>query len=141
MKVKVLSKQELSYAHAGDAGFDLKASEDIIIAPHKTGLVKTGTYFQIPENTQLEIRSRSGLALKKSVFVLNSPGTVDSGYRNEVGVIIHNAGDSAFEVKKGDRIAQAVLMPYIKAEFEYVSSEDELQESDRNKNGFGSTGI
>jgi dUTP pyrophosphatase len=124
--------------HKNDAGADLFSNQDVIIYPGETKVVGTGNYFSIPEGFEIQIRSRSGLALKNSVFVLNSPGTIDSGYIGEVGVILHNAGKEPFVVSKGDRIAQAVIAPVCLLGFEVV---DTLEETDRGDGGFGSTGV
>ena len=101
-------------------------------------MVSTGLFPEIPENFEIQVRSRSGLAAKNGVFVLNSPGTVDSDYRGEIKVILANMSDKVFEIRKGDRIAQLVVAPVQQAEFSIVS---EISETERSKGGFGSTGI
>ena len=100
-----------SYAHPGDAGMDVRSVEDLVIPAGGRVLVHTGLVAVIPEGYELQVRSRSGLALKSGVAVLNSPGTVDAGYRGEIGVILANFGDGGFVVKKGDRVAQLVAAP------------------------------
>lgn len=125
------------YETTGSSGFDIRADKDYCIQTNGTALVKTGFSVAVPEGYELQIRSRSGLALKKSVFVLNGVGTVDSDYRSEIGVILHNSGENEFIIKKGDRIAQGVIVPIIKSKFQVV---DELETTERN-GGFGSTGV
>lgn len=125
----------------GDAGADLYSTENVIIAPMGRAVVGTGLYFEIPSGYEVQIRSRSGLAAKNGVFVLNSPGTIDEGYRNEVKVILQNLGKEPFTVNKGDRIAQMVissLSPHI-----LVAEVDKLSnvETERGLGGFGSTGV
>ncbi len=126
-----------SYAHPGDAGLDLCASEESVIEPGRSQLVKTGLALELPEDTEAQIRPRSGLALKHQVTVLNSPGTVDEGYRGEVCVILINHGSTPFVVEKGSRIAQMVIKPVFRAEMTEVA---ELSDTRRGTGGFGSTG-
>ena len=113
-----------SFAHKGDAGLDLCASERCEIAPKSWGLVKTGLAVKLPNGTEAQIRSRSGLALKRGVFVLNSPGTIDEGYRGEVGIILCNLSDENFVVNVGDRIAQMVVKIYLEPNVEKIFHED-----------------
>lgn len=126
------------YAHEGDAGLDLFSVDDIIINPMERKLVRTGIQIQLPSNTEAQIRPRSGLALKNGITVLNTPGTIDEGYRGEIGIILINLGNEPFEVKKSMKIAQMVIKPVIKPEIEEVN---ELSETDRGEGGFGSTGV
>lgn len=126
------------YAHEGDAGLDLFSVDDIIINPMERKLVHTGIQIQLPSNTEAQIRPRSGLALKNGITVLNTPGTIDEGYRGEIGIILINLGNEPFEVKKSMKIAQMVIKPVIKPEIEEVN---ELSETDRGEGGFGSTGV
>lgn len=128
------------YMTEGSAGFDLTATEDVIIRPHQTVLIPTGLAFEVPPGYELQIRPRSGLSRKTGLRIPNAPGTVDSDYRGEVMVIAHNAGDSAYYVHKGDRIAQGVIAPVYRAVFEEVYDEDELSVTERGSGGFGSTG-
>ncbi len=111
--------------------------ESISIIPQKSELIPTGISIAIPENTEVQIRPRSGLAAKNNISILNTPGTIDSDYRGELKVILYNHGDKEFIVNNGDRIAQMVLVPIIKATFEEVES---LPETIRGEGGFGSTG-
>ena len=126
-----------SYAHPGDAGMDVRSVEDLVIPAGGRVLVHTGLVAVIPEGYELQVRSRSGLALKSGVAVLNSPGTVDAGYRGEIGVILANFGDGGFVVKKGDRVAQLVAAPVTVAE---ISETAEVDATERGAGGFGSTG-
>ena len=125
------------YAHTGDAGFDLASSERKMIYPACTALVCTGLIFEIPLGYEIQIRSRSGLVWK-GITVANSPGTIDSGFRGEVKVMIKNDSGDAMRIEKGDRIAQGVLAVALQADFIEVES---LSESERGINGFGSSGV
>lgn len=127
-----------SYAHASDAGMDVRSVEDVTVPAKGRVLVHTGLVMLLPPMYEAQVRPRSGLALKHGITVLNTPGTIDSGYRGEVGVILANFGDSDFQVKKGDKVAQIVVAPVVQAEIEEVS---EIDETDRGAGGFGSTGV
>jgi len=126
-----------SYAHPSDAGMDVRSVEDLTLAPGKRALVHTGLVMLLPPLYEAQVRPRSGLALKSGVTVLNTPGTIDSGYRGEVGVILINLGESDFEVRKGDKIAQLVIAPVTQPE---IVETTETDETDRGAGGFGSTG-
>ena len=128
-----------SYKTKGSSGMDLKAFVDkpIIIHPGKSCLIPTGLSLAIPEDTEIQIRPRSGLAAKSSLSVLNTPGTIDSDYRGELKVILFNHGKENFLVNNNDRIAQMILMPVLKVDFQEV---DNLPETIRGSGGFGSTG-
>ncbi len=125
-------------AHDDDAAFDLRARQAAVIEPYDTAMVPTGLHLELPPGFEAQVRPRSGLAAKASITILNSPGTVDSGYRGEVNVIMFNAGRQSFSVARGDRIAQMVIqnLPQV----ELVASE-RLAESRRGAGGFGSTGV
>lgn len=127
-----------AYAHQSDAGMDLRSVADIVIAPGKRALVPTGLVMLLPPGYEAQVRPRSGLALKHGVTVLNTPGTIDAGYRGEVGVILANFGDADFTVNKGDKIAQAVIAPVTQPE---IVETDAIDETDRGAGGFGSTGV
>ena len=127
-----------SYAHPSDAGMDVRSVEDLTIAPGKRALVHTGLVMLLPPMYEAQVRPRSGLALKSGVTVLNTPGTIDSGYRGEVGVILANFGDADFHVRKGDKIAQIVIAPVTQPE---IVETTEVDETDRGSGGFGSTGV
>lgn len=125
-------------ARAGDAGMDLFSSEDTIIPARKWALVKTGIQLELPAGTEGQVRPRSGLALKHGITVLNSPGTIDEGYRGEVGVVLMNHSDVDFVVEKHMRIAQLVvqLVPTVN-----VVEVSVLSETERGEQGFGSSGV
>lgn len=125
-------------AHNDDAAYDLSSRETIRLEPGDVTLVPTGLFLELPLGFEAQIRPRSGLALKHSVTVLNSPGTVDSGYRGEVRVILKNEGTESFEIVRGDRIAQMLIQRL--PDVELVDT-DELAQSVRGDGGFGSTGI
>lgn len=127
------------YAHDGDAGMDLYSIKEEIIEPLTWKLIPTGLACELPENTEGQVRSKSGIALKNGVFVLNSPGTVDENYRGEIGVILYNLNTKEpFLIKKGQKIAQFVINS-----IEYVETVEiqELSNTDRGQGGFGSTGL
>lgn len=160
MEVKVINKSLNPlpvYAKDGDSGVDLRADlsnldidkldygaayddirETLIVFPGGRCIIPTGLYTSFPPGYELQIRPRSGLAIKHGITVVNSPGTIDSGYRNEIGVILMNLGEEPFEVQQGDRIAQAVLTRVSLIEWKEVES---LEESDRGKTGYGDSGI
>lgn len=129
---------ELSYAHDGDAGMDLRSAEDAVILPGGRETIGTGIHIELPKGTVGYVMPRSGLAKKYGITVLNAPGVVDEGYRGEIMATIYNAGFAPFEIRKGDRIAQLVVAPYAKVFPELVES---LSETERGNNGFGSTGV
>jgi len=126
------------YVHPGDSGMDLYSIEVITIAAGETTLIHTGLKIAVPENYEAQVRPKSGLALKHSVTVLNTPGTVDSGYRGEVCVILTNHSREPFHIQKHTKIAQLVICPVVQAEVVEVAS---LDETARGEGGFGSTGI
>ena len=137
---KLNPKAELpKYKTEGSSGMDLMAliENPITIKPQNSALIPTGLSIAIPEDTEVQIRPRSGLAAKSSVSVLNTPGTIDSDYRGEIKIILFNHGKEEFTVNNNDRIAQMILMPVLKAEFEEV---EELPKTIRGSGGFGSTG-
>ena len=137
---KLDSKVKLpSYKTDGSSGMDIMAFLDkpISILPQKSELIPTGLSIAIPDNTEIQIRPRSGLAIKNNISVLNTPGTVDSDYRGEIKVILYNHGNKKFIVNNEDRIAQMILVPIIKADFEEVKN---LPKTIRGEGGFGSTG-
>lgn len=127
------------YAKPGDAGMDIYSIEDTIVSPQQTRVIKTGLKVAIPEGYEIQIRPRSGLSLKTGIRVANSPGTIDSGYRDEIGVILHNTGNEPFVVHSGDRIAQMVLKEVPQISWEVVN---EVAAIGKNRGGgFGHTGI
>jgi len=139
LKVKKLHPEAVvpHYAHPGDAGLDLFASEPALLTPGRAALVKTGVAVELPTGTEGQVRPRSGLALKHGVTVLNAPGTIDEGYRGEVGVILINHGTDSFRIEPGMKIAQMLVKPVVTVEVREVA---ELSATRRGDGGFGSTG-
>jgi dUTP pyrophosphatase len=142
MRLKILKLNEQAiipqYSHPDDSGLDLFSIEDQIILPGETKLINTGIAIELPFGTEAQIRPRSGLALKHSVTVLNTPGTIDAGYRGEIGIILINHGKNPFHVFQGMKIAQMVIAPIIHIKIETV---EQLSISLRGNGGFGSTGV
>lgn len=132
---------DLSYNYESDSGFDLYSTEDIVIQPLGRALVPTGLIFDIPDGYEIQVRSKSGLAINQGLFVLNSPGTVDSGYLGEVKVILFNTNNQQYEIKKGSKVAQAVLCPVVNGRWVNLVETEKINEKDRNDKGFGSTGL
>ena len=126
-----------AYAHPGDAGMDVCACESATLQPGARKLIKTGLVMELPKGTEAQMRPRSGLALKHGLTLLNTPGTIDEGYRGEVGVILINLGQEPFEVTPGMRIAQMVIAPVLRVD---VAEADEVSGTARGAGGFGSTG-
>ena len=139
--IKKTNKEVITpkYKTDGSSGVDLSAflEKKVVIKPNNSELIPTGLQVAIPEELEIQIRPRSGLAAKESIGVLNSPGTIDSDYRGELKIILFNHGKEDFIINNGDRIAQMVLVPIIKMEFEEV---DSLPDTVRGQGGFGSTG-
>ncbi len=128
------------YITSGSAGMDIYASidDDVILQPFDTKLIPTSIAIELPIGYECQVRSRSGLALKSGIFALNSPGTIDSDYRGEIGIILSNFSNKPFSIKRGDRIAQLVVAKYERIEWNEV---DKLNESERSTGGFGSSGV
>lgn len=129
------------YAYTSDSGFDLYSTEDSWIFPLGRKLIPTGIHLDIPEGYEVQIRSKSGLALNHGLFVLNSPGTVDEGYTGEIQVILFNTTNERVKIEKGQKIAQAVLCPVVSGKWIKFVEVENILSKDRNENGFGSTGI
>lgn len=140
LKVKLVHEdaQLPQYANPGDAGLDLYSIEEKIIRPGEFELISTGIIVELPPGTEAQVRPRSGLALKHGVTVLNSPGTIDEGYRGEIKVILINHGQKEFKVEKHMRIAQMVVAPVARVN---VTEVKEISSSARGEGGFGSTGL
>jgi dUTP pyrophosphatase len=141
LKIKRLAESAVipRYAHPGDAGLDLVSIETKTIVPGKSELIRTGIAIELPPNTEAQVRPRSGLALRHQITVLNTPGTIDAGYRGEVCVILINHGTQPFQVEAGMRIAQMVIASFITVTVEAVEN---LQDNTaRASGGFGSTGV
>ncbi|GGF62718.1 dUTP diphosphatase [Wenyingzhuangia marina] len=142
MKVQIINKSKHDlpqYETSGAAGLDLKANieESIFLKPLERAIIKTGLFIALPQGYEAQVRPRSGLAAKKGITVLNSPGTVDADYRGEIGVILVNLSNDVFEVTDGERIAQLVIAKHEQAEWVEV---EELDSTQRGTGGFGSTG-
>lgn len=142
MKINIVnhSKHQLpEYATILSAGMDLRANLEtsVVLKPLERKLIPTGLYIQLPEGYEAQIRPRSGLAIKKGITVLNSPGTIDADYRGEICVILINLSAEDFEIKDGERISQMVIAKYTRAEWDQV---EQLDETERGKGGFGHTG-
>lgn len=139
VQVPIVAENVPQYAHADDAGADLRAAEAVTIAPGERVLIGTGVSIALPEGYAAFVVPRSGLAAKRGITVLNTPGTVDAGYRGEIKVTLLNTDlEEPFEVAVGDRIAQMIVMPVSRAVFVPV---EELSDSVRGTGGFGSTGV
>ena len=132
---------KLKYNYITDSGFDLYSTKDILIEGFGRALVPTGIRFDIGEGFEIQVRSKSGLALKQGLMVLNSPGTVDEGYTGEVQVIIFNTNKEPFQITKGMKVAQAVLSKCFSGRVVNLVKVDKINDKDRGDNGFGSTGI
>ncbi len=140
IKIKMLAGCEELFprkAHTDDAAYDLRSRTDLELPPGRSVLVPTGIFLELPPGFEAQVRPRSGLALKHNLMLTNSPGTIDAGYRGEVGVIMINCGAEPFPVRRGDRIAQMVIAALPEVE---LVAETRLSESDRGEGGFGSTG-
>lgn len=139
LKVKLLNAEARlpQYAHEGDAGLDLFSTLDTVIEPGASALIPTGISIQLPPHTEAQVRPRSGLALKHQITVLNTPGTIDEGYRGEIGVILINHSKLPFHVLVGMKIAQMVVKPVLRVKVEEI---EELNLTGRGNGGFGSTG-
>lgn len=130
------------YQHVGDAGCDVfSADETFMLAPGERRIIHTGVYLDIPKGIEAQVRPRSGLALKNGITVLNSPGTIDSGYRGECNVILINHSNTLFTVEKGMRIGQFVFNRYENVNFIKVEKKEDLDPSERGEGGFGSTNV
>ena len=142
MKVKIINKSNNptpTYETSLSAGMDLRAyvEEPITLSPGERNLIKTGLHIELPEGYEAQVRPRSGLAFKKGITVLNSPGTIDADYRGDIGVILVNHSNEEFAVNSGDRIAQLVISKFEKVDWE---TSDEINSTSRGDSGFGSTG-
>lgn len=142
-KVEILIRSESgilpSYETAGAAGMDISAflEEPVVLQPGKRALIPTGLYLQIPEGYEVQIRARSGLALRHGIALVNGVGTVDSDYRGEIGVLLINLGEEPFTIQNGDRIAQMVVSRFVSVKWRQAAR---LQETERGRGGFGHTG-
>ena len=129
------------YAYQSDSGFDLRSTEEVWIHSNDRKIIPTGLRFDIPEGYEIQVRSKSGLALNHGLMVLNSPGTVDSGYQGEIKVIMFNTTNQKVKIEKGQKVAQAVLCPVVSGKWVDLIKVENIEDKDRNSNGFGSTGL
>tara|TARA_R110002126_G_scaffold221922_1_gene367078 strand:- start:146 stop:742 length:597 start_codon:yes stop_codon:yes gene_type:complete len=129
------------YAKVGDSGFDLRSNEGGTLKPLERMMVSTGLFFELPDGYEMQVRPRSGLAAKHGITVLNSPGTVDTGYRGEIKVILVNLSNDTFTFEKGERVAQAVISSRVSSDFGELTEVTNISDSDRGTGGFGSTGV
>lgn len=129
------------YAYESDSGFDLYSVDEHWLHPFDRKLIPTGLHINIPEGYEIQVRSKSGLALKQGLMVLNSPGTVDQGYLGEIQVILFNTTNQKVKIEKNQKIAQAVFAPVVSGKWINFIEKDKLEPKDRNDNGFGSTGL
>ena len=136
------NNEDPTYAKEGDSGFDLRAfiNEPVTLKPLERKLIPTGLKFQLPTNTELQVRPRSGMAYKHGISVLNTPGTVDEGYRGDVGIIAINLSNETYTIQPGERIAQGVIMNVLGSNLSKLVKKEELNETERGSTGFGSTG-
>jgi dUTP pyrophosphatase len=139
--VNETDNKDPNYEYDSDSGFDLRSTEELWVQANDRKLVPTGLRVDIPEGYEIQVRSKSGLALKQGLMVLNSPGTVDSGYQGEIKVIIFNTTNERIKIEKGQKIAQAVLCPVVNGKWVNLIRVEEIGKKDRNDKGFGSTGL
>jgi dUTP pyrophosphatase len=132
--------KEPKYEYNTDSGFDLRANENVTLPPFGRALVPTGLYLDVPERCEIQVRPKSGLAIKRGLSVLNTPGTVDNGYTGEIKVILFNFSNEEQVINKGDKIAQAVICPVAQGRDVSLVRVNKIEDKDRNDNGFGSTG-
>lgn len=140
LKVKRIDEEAIipKYVHSTDSGMDIYSIENKVIKPGETVLIKTGLKIELPPNTEAQIRPKSGIALKNSVTVLNTPGTIDEGFTGEICIILINHGKEDYKVNKGEKISQMVIQPVIRVDIEEVH---DIQNTSRGEGGFGSTGL
>jgi dUTP pyrophosphatase len=129
------------YAYPSDSGFDLHATEEVIIGPFGRALVPTGLKVSFEEGYEIQVRPKSGLAIKQGLTVLNTPGTVDQGYTGEIQVIVFNTNNTTVTIPKGMKIGQGVLCPVVQGKYVIIEEVGQVEDKDRGNNGFGSTGI
>ena len=140
--INTSDNEDPSYAKEGDSGFDLRAfiDEPVTLKPLERHLIPTGLRFQLPPNTELQVRPRSGMAYKHGISVLNTPGTVDEGYRGDVGIIAVNLSNESYTITPGERIAQGVIMNVVGQNMSKLVNTNNINETERGSDGFGSTG-
>jgi dUTP pyrophosphatase len=135
------NEKELSYAYESDSGFDLYANDEVKIPAFGRALIPTGVSIDLPQDYEIQVRSKSGLAINQGLMVLNSPGTVDEGYTGEIKAIIFNTNNHEFVITKGMKVAQAVVARCITGRWVKLNKVDKIEDKDRGSKGFGSTGI
>jgi dUTP pyrophosphatase len=143
IKVELIHENAVlpKYAYPSDSGFDLHATEEVIIGPFGRALVPTGLKVSFEEGYEIQVRPKSGLAIKQGLTVLNTPGTVDQGYTGEIQVIVFNTNNTTVTIPKGMKVGQAVLCPVVQGKFVMIETVEKVEDKDRGDNGFGSTGI
>ena len=144
LPIKFINKSDNpspKYVKVGDSGFDLRSNEGGTLKPLERMMVSTGLFFELPDGYEMQVRPRSGLAAKHGITVLNSPGTVDTGYRGEIKVILVNLSNDTFTFEKGERVAQAVISSRVSSDFGELTEVTNISDSDRGTGGFGSTGV
>lgn len=143
IKVELTNQDSVlpKYAYPSDSGFDLHASEEVIIGPFGRALVPTGLKVSFEEGYEIQVRPKSGLAIKQGLTVLNTPGTVDQGYTGEIQVIVFNTNNTTVTIPKGMKVGQGVLCPVVQGKYVQFEQVSNIEEKDRGNNGFGSTGI
>lgn len=143
IQIELLNEDAIfpEYAYPTDSGFDLYSTEEVKLTPFGRALVPTGLKLSFDIGYEIQVRPKSGLALKQGITVLNTPGTVDSGYNGEIMVIVFNTNQTEFTIPKGMKIAQAVLCPVVNGKYVNLQLVDKIENKDRGSNGFGSTGI
>lgn len=143
IQIELLNEDAIfpEYAYPTDSGFDLYSTEEVKLSPFGRALVPTGLKLSFDIGYEIQVRPKSGLALKQGITVLNTPGTVDSGYNGEIMVIVFNTNQTEFTIPKGMKIAQAVLCPVVNGKYVNLQLVDKIEDKDRGANGFGSTGI
>ena len=143
IKVELKSEDSVfpKYAYPSDSGFDLHASEEVIIGPFGRALVPTGLKVSFDEGYEIQVRPKSGLAIKQGLTVLNTPGTIDFGFSGEIQVIVFNTNNTTVTIPKGMKVGQGVLCPVVQGKYVNFESVDKVENKDRGDNGFGSTGI
>lgn len=143
IKVELMNEDSVfpKYAYPSDSGFDLHASEEIIIGPFGRALVPTGLKVSFQEGYEIQVRPKSGLAIKQGLTVLNTPGTVDQGYTGEIQVIVFNTNNTTVTIPKGMKVGQGVLCPVVQGKYVVFEQVGKVEDKDRGNNGFGSTGI
>jgi dUTP pyrophosphatase len=143
IKIELLHENAVlpKYAYPSDSGFDLHATEEVIIGPFGRALVPTGLKVSFEEGYEIQVRPKSGLAIKQGLTVLNTPGTVDQGYTGEIQVIVFNTNNTTVTIPKGMKVGQGVLCPVVQGKYVSIEQVGQVEDKDRGNNGFGSTGI